>query len=116
DDSSLIYDFASFPTVGGPRGGAASAHAIVYKVIKSDTNTDGKLGPDDLLTIAISEVDGTGYTEVISDVSFVFGITSAGDNWIVVAYEQKGILHTATIDLERRSIVSAEPAPALPGQ
>lgn len=116
DDRSLIFDFASFPTAGWSRGGAVPARAIVYNVIKSDTNADGKLGPGDLITFAISKVDGTGHTELISNISTIFGTTSASENWIVVAYEQKGVAHIATIDLEQSAIVSAEPAPVLPAQ
>jgi hypothetical protein len=116
NDQYLIVDFASFPRPFESGSGVPPAKAVIYNVIKSDSNADGRVGPDDLVTVAISNVDGTGYTELISEISTVFGTTSASDRWVVVAYEQNGVTHTATVDLERATVVSAEPTPMLPAQ
>lgn len=44
----------------------SKAAGIAYHVIKNDTNNDGLLSNEDKSTFALSKIDGSGYSEVLT--------------------------------------------------
>ncbi|WP_428025691.1 hypothetical protein [Arcobacter sp.] len=73
--------------------------AILYYVVKSDTNKDKSLTAMDFKTIAISKPDGTKYTELLGEIDFVNGYKVNGDNSVVIIYQRKNIGYSARINL-----------------
>jgi hypothetical protein len=73
--------------------------AILYYVVKSDTNKDKLLTSSDFQTIAISKPDGTKYTELLGEIDFVNGYKVNGDTSLLVIYQRKNIAYSAKINL-----------------
>lgn len=61
------------------------ARGISYEVINNDTNLDGKLSSTDKRTFAISNIDGTNYTEVITGYNRIvkYDLNSEGNLFVV---------------------------------
>ena len=72
---------------------------IIYKIVKQDSNKDGRLTTDDLQTIALSMPDGTGYQEIIDDVDNFVGQSIVDKNTLLLVYQKKGIGFSARVDL-----------------
>lgn len=64
-----------------------SVQAILYKIVKKDSNDDGYLTGADKITIALSGPEGKNYQEVISAVNYVLGYKLIADKDIFLAYE-----------------------------
>lgn len=60
---------------------------ILYYLVKTDTNNDKKLTSADKRTIAISNPDGTGYQELLTDVTDVLG-------YEIIEQESIGLMFT----------------------
>ena len=82
---------------------------LVYEIAKSDTNSDGKINSKDLSTVAISDVNGKSYTEIIGDVSDIYGMDLFESNVLLLVYQSKGIYTVVKIDLNQKNIVDSEP-------
>ena len=60
----LIKDIEQLKAKGYECDSAAQAVALLYKVVKEDSNGDGKLSEKDLVTVSLTKPDGTVYTEL----------------------------------------------------
>jgi hypothetical protein len=81
---------------------------ICYRVIKADTNLDKLLNANDLITIAISDVSGLNYTELLTDVRAVLHQTRRGDGLSFI-YIADGKNQIAEIDLQTKKLVASKP-------
>lgn len=89
---------------------------FLYSIVPTDTNNDGRFSQDDLQTLALSDVDGTGYTPVITDVATIHGYTLTDRQTLLVIYRQGrqgGKLRLARIDLPTRAIITTTAFPPL---
>jgi hypothetical protein len=81
---------------------------ICYRVIKADSDNDKHLNANDLMTIALSDVSGLNYTELLSDVRAVLHQTRRDDALIFI-YTANGKNHIAEINLQTKQLVSSKP-------
>ena len=108
-------------TLGYPRTGTATdqynpsiqgddtvTQWIVYQVVKEDSNKDGRQNSDDLRTIAISDVSGFNYSELLDGISEVNGMTMVNPGQLIVVYEEGEIYKVSFLDLENRAIIDTE--------
>lgn len=73
--------------------------AVLYEVIKEDTNDDGSLSDEDLMTISLSRTSGDKYTEVVDDVEEFVGHAFFENDKLLIVYQKGGIGYSARIDL-----------------
>jgi len=85
--------------------------AILYKIIKKDTNVDGQLTADDITDIAISHPDGSHYTEIFQTVERVFGAMSLDGMELLVLYQSKGKGYASTISLKDLTVQGTNEMP-----
>jgi hypothetical protein len=81
---------------------------ICYRVVKGDTDNDKRLSANDLMTIALSDVSGLNYTELLSDVRAVLHQTRRADALIFI-YTANGKNQIAEINLQTKQLVSSKP-------
>jgi len=81
---------------------------LVYTVLKSDTNGDGRVDASDQRTIGVTDASGSGYAEVLSGIDENFGMTMLNTGQVVVVYTRGGVKSATVIDLENRKIVSTK--------
>ncbi len=76
-----------------------------YEVVKSDSNNDKRLDAQDKKTIAVSDVSGGDYTEVIDEVDRFLGSHQKNATTLLVFYELDGREYVGEISLLKRVLV-----------
>jgi hypothetical protein len=85
--------------------------AILYSLVKLDSNEDNRLTASDLTTVAISKPDGSGYVEVLNDIEKVIDTTLLSDKELFFMYQANGISYSAVLDLKTFSISNQKKLP-----
>ncbi|WP_353571728.1 hypothetical protein [Candidatus Albibeggiatoa sp. nov. BB20] len=73
--------------------------AILFQVIKTDSNEDKRLSHADLVTIGISKPNGTAYQEIISNVNQLVGHQMIDKNTLLLLYHEGQDIFSVHIDL-----------------
>jgi hypothetical protein len=84
----------------------------LYSVIKADTNQDKKLNEQDKFTLAMSDVDGQNYVELIPDIDQTLGQFMKFDTLVFYFYKQNDKKYYAKIDLQARKVISTAEYPS----
>lgn len=84
-----------------------------YKVVKADTNNDTRLDDKDKKTIAVSDVSGSDYTEVIDEVDRFLGSHQKTSTTLLVFYEFDGREYVGEIDILKRVLVEKVVLPSI---
>ncbi|SMC95479.1 hypothetical protein SAMN02746065_11715 [Desulfocicer vacuolatum DSM 3385] len=71
--------------------------AILYKVVKNDTDKDKRLTGKDIKAIGISMPNGKGYKEVLQDVDLFIGHQLIDKNTLLIVYQKKGVGYSANV-------------------
>ncbi|MPW29146.1 hypothetical protein F9L16_09065 [Agarivorans sp. B2Z047] len=87
--------------------------AILYYVVKSDTNNNNSLTSSDLKTVAISKPNGQEYLELLKDIDFVNGYKTVGKDSVIIVFQRDNIAYSATINLDNLTISNEEPLPSM---
>ena len=86
-------------------------NGIWYTVVTTDTNKDKLLDSRDQKIIAVSDVSGNGYTELIKKVDQVLGSHQKNQNNVLVFYESGGKNFVAEIDVFQRKLLIEQNLP-----
>jgi hypothetical protein len=84
------------PGISDQKGPAV---AWMYKIIKSDTNADGRISDQDSVTYALSTLDGSRYKEVLGPTDDLMDHIMVKDNVLLVTYVRQGKTYSAKINL-----------------
>lgn len=105
-----IYQTSGFPTLqydpANPDQPAPTVEWWVYSVIKKDTDGSGYLGYGDDLTIALSDVGGNGYTELIENVDSVLSQVYRDSSALFIIYSADKKNYIARINPSTREVIS----------
>lgn len=85
----------------------------LYTIIKSDTNDDKALTLADKTTLAISDVGGVMYSEMLTDVDEVYGDTLRDATTLLVVYRSNEQKYLAIIELSQQSMIATTELPSL---
>ncbi len=77
--------------------------AVLYQVVKADTNSDKKLDNKDQKSIAIADVNGGNYQELVTGIDRVINIHSQSKDKRIVFYQTGPDYFAASIDIPSRS-------------
>jgi hypothetical protein len=106
----VISQTSGFPILqydpNNPTQPAPPIEYWVFVVVKNDTNSDNQLNHLDKLTIAISDVGGNGYTELIQNVDSVLSQYYKDNTALVVIYNADDKNYIAKINLSTRELLS----------
>lgn len=86
---------------------------IWYEVVKADSNNDKRLSNEDKKIIAISDVSGSDYTEVIDEVDRVLGSHQKNSTTLLVFYELDNREYVGEISLIRRALIEKQVLPSI---
>jgi len=87
--------------------------AILYRVIKSDANSDGILAADDVADLAISSSDGSNYKEILPAVERVYGTEIIEGKDLLILYQSKGKGYASTVRLNDLSVQGTSEMPRI---
>jgi hypothetical protein len=77
--------------------------AVLYQVVKADTNNDKKLNREDQKVIAIADVNGANYKELVTGIDRVINIHAQSKDKRIVFYQTGQDYFAASIDIPSRS-------------
>jgi hypothetical protein len=78
--------------------------AILYRVVKADTNNDKLLDAHDQNTIALADANGGNYQELVTGIDRVINIHAQSKDRHVVFYQTGQNYFVASIDIPRKSV------------
>ncbi len=81
---------------------------LFYEIAHRDTNADNVIDKFDELTLAISGVSGSDYTELIEDVTQVNTVELWDDEMLLVIYLKDNKIYSTKIDLETQEILESK--------
>ncbi len=84
-----------------------------YEVVKVDSNNDKRLSYEDKRTIAISDVSGNDYTEVIDEVDKVLGSHQKNSTTLLVFYKFEGREYVGEISMTKGILVEKQVLPSI---
>ncbi|MGB3654793.1 MAG: hypothetical protein WBA41_26805 [Rivularia sp. (in: cyanobacteria)] len=84
-----------------------------YEVVKADSNNDRRLDDRDKKAIAISDISGSDYTEIIDEVDRVLGSYQKNSTTLLVFYEFDGREYVGEISIPRRVLVEKQVLPSI---
>jgi hypothetical protein len=88
-----------------------AAIGILYQVINSDTNQDSKLDNSDKPTFALSKVDGTNYTEIITGYNNIVQSDLNIEGNLFVVFTNNNEVYSMVIDMITFKVISKSPLP-----
>ena len=89
------------------------AVAIMYQVVKLDSNGDNLLTRSDQSSIAFSKPDGHGYKEVLVGLETFLGSEMLNSNTVMLMFEKGGQAHVAEVDLMTFEVTHTEVIPLI---
>jgi hypothetical protein len=122
DNRSLILTIHQFPG-GSSRDSIVRSDCgesstpvkwLIYTIVSQDNNNDQALTSDDKATIALSDIRGQNYTELIPNVDQVYAQADRkSPEQLFIVYRQDGKKMLATIDLTKRQVIDTKPVTVL---
>lgn len=95
------------------KGEIIKTQAIWYQVIKTDTNGDKRLTETDQKTIAISDVSGKNYTELLPKVDRILGTHQPAATTLLLIHQTDEKNFVTEIDVLNRKVTETKELPAI---
>jgi hypothetical protein len=103
DNNALVKNFSLLNPDNKPCE-ESNVVGILYEVIRSDTNRDGRLGPSDWLSVYVSGPNGGNLKEIVSAVDQVMGHRLLDDDLLFLTYAKSGTAHVMKCSLKDPAI------------
>jgi hypothetical protein len=87
---------------------------LYYELVKANTNGNKVFDEGDRKTIAISEVSGSGYQELIKDVDWTLHRMMTSEDELLIIYRAEGKHFAARLSLSKRQITETKELAPLP--
>jgi hypothetical protein len=99
------------PLRSGPYDSETMVLGMSYQVINSDTNQDNKLDHSDKLTFALSKIDGTNYTEIITGYNRIveYDLNIEGNLFVVFIINDE--VYSMVIDMTTFKVINKSSLP-----
>lgn len=104
EEFALTTNYSDKKADPKPRG-------ISYQVIKNDTNNDKILDDKDKRTFALSQIDGSNYTEVISGYNRIVESSVNAEGNLFVVFINNNEVYSMLIELETFKVISKSMLP-----
>ena len=87
---------------------------LVYEIAQQDTNSDNIVNSKDSFSIAMSDVNGQNYVELIRSVNAIYGMNLLENSVLLVVYKINDIYFVSKIGLEQQTILETQPLVQVP--
>jgi len=107
--------FTQYQKIGqnDKNGKLVKASGIWYELVKADTDGDKRLTEADRKTIAVSDLSGANYTEVIPKVDRLFNTFQVNQTNVLMVYESAGKNFVTELDLSQRKSIETKELPTI---
>lgn len=94
-------------------GDLIKVEGLWYAVVKEDTNSDKQLTELDRKTIAMSDVTGKSYTEVIPQVDRILGTHRKGATTLQIFYDLNDRNFVTEVNIQTRQVIRTRELPSI---
>lgn len=94
-------------------GKLVQTSGLWYVLVKADTDNDRRLTEEDRKTVAVSDVSGANYTEVIPKLDRLHNTFRINETRILMAYEIGGKNFVTEVDLAQKKAIETKELPAI---
>ena len=99
EHTNYLIEEASHLRIGDDFNLKKPVLAILYTLVKLDSNNDNRLTPSDKITIAISKPDGSGYKEILTNIEQVIDSQVLSENELFIMFQSNGKYFSSTLNL-----------------
>ena len=85
--------------------------AILYQLVKLDSDHDSRLSAGDLTTIAITKPDGSDYKELITEVELIVDHTLLNKSELFLIYQKAGVSYSTVVNLDSHKLTKNHQLP-----
>jgi len=89
----------------------AKSHGMSYEVINSDSNGDNTLDDTDKRTFAISKIDGSNYSEIISGYNQIVTSSINSEGNLFVVYINNNEVYSMLVDMNTFNVIMKDALP-----
>ena len=114
DTNQYLIAYISLLSEKEFRAEKRNIRAILYRVVKRDTNGDKRLTDDDLQDMALSRPSGKGYKEILNGIDVFIGQRLIDEDTLLIVYQRKGIGYSANVTLSDFHIANESALPKVP--
>ncbi|MBN3562999.1 hypothetical protein [Aliamphritea spongicola] len=97
----------------GDRNSKEPVIAILYQLVKLDSDQDNRLSAADLSTIAITRPDGSDYKELITEVQSITNHIVLNETELFLFYKKDNASYSAIINLKKGQVMKTNQVPAI---
>lgn len=112
-NDKFIVDIFQFP-IPNPNTEPVKVKWLVYEIAQQDTNSDNTVNGKDSFSIAMSDVNGQNYVELIKSINAVHGMDLLENSILLLVYKTNDIYLVSKIDLEQQTIMETQPLTQIP--
>lgn len=94
-------------------GSVLKVQALLYQVVKADTDGDKRLTELDRKTMALSDSSGKNYTEIIPQFDRILGVFQPKPSTVMLAYSQSEKNFVAEVNLVNRQVIRTQELPPI---
>ena len=87
---------------------------LKYRLVKADTNLDGRLTAEDKKTIAISNAAGDGFFEVVEQFDDELGMNLLDADTLIILFRNNDVNYMSEIKLSEQKVTLTSELPKLP--
>jgi hypothetical protein len=120
NDGRWLFDTNDYLIVGddlireGPADRADKpVRAVLYTVVKKDTDGDKRLTSKDKIDVALSLPNGRDYKEILNDIDHLIGHELINKDTMILVYEKQGIAYSANVRLSDFSVIRRSELPEI---
>jgi hypothetical protein len=89
--------------------------ALRFDVVQEDTNQDGRITMDDERTFAVSDIDGSNFTPVVTGIDEFLGDRQPSADTILLFYRSGGKNFLADIKISEKKVIDTRELPRVNG-
>jgi len=89
--------------------------ALEYRFVKDDTNKDNRLTQDDKLSFAISDLDGSNFTELLGGIDEILSDEQPDPGTILLIYRSDGKNLVTEIKISEKKVLQTKELPPING-
>jgi len=109
------YLFLQEDTITDRAQPIAKAIAMKFRLVKDDTNGDNRLTSDDKVTLALSNLDGTSLTELVSGIDEFLSENQPDADTLLLIYRSDGKNLLIEIKISEKKVVQTKELPRING-
>lgn len=113
--STNKYLFLSNSEIHESTDAASKVIGLRFSVVQEDSNNDGRLTGEDVACLAISDLDGSNFTPVVTGINAFLGEQQPEPDILLVFYRSGGKNYLAEVKISAKKVIETKELPKING-